>query len=103
MNAVPSELLRQTERLSESVTRPIPGSRKIHVEGSRPDLRVPMREIALTRTPTLFGGGDNRRSRSTTAPARTPIQPPTSTWPAACPRCARAGSKSAATPRCCPA
>ena len=59
MNAVPSELLRQTERLSESVTRPIPGSRKIHVEGSRPDLRVPMREIALTRTPTLFGGEDN--------------------------------------------
>ncbi|MFX7906635.1 phosphomethylpyrimidine synthase ThiC, partial [Acinetobacter baumannii] len=24
-----------------------------------PDLRVPMREIALARTPTLFGGEDN--------------------------------------------
>ena len=59
MNAVPSELLRQTEQLSESVTRPIPGSRKIHVQGSRPDLQVPMREIALTKTPTLFGGEDN--------------------------------------------
>ncbi|MFD0724080.1 phosphomethylpyrimidine synthase ThiC [Lysobacter brunescens] len=59
MNAVPSTLLQQTEQLSESVTRPIPGSRKIHVEGSRPDLRVPMREIALSRTPTLFGGEDN--------------------------------------------
>ena len=52
-------LLQQTEQLSESVTRPIPGSRKIHVEGSRPDLRVPMREIALTRTPTVFGGEEN--------------------------------------------
>ncbi|MBN8261871.1 MAG: phosphomethylpyrimidine synthase ThiC [Xanthomonadales bacterium] len=59
MNAVPSELLHQAERLSESVTRPIPGSRKIHVAGSRADLRVPMREIALSRTPTLFGGEDN--------------------------------------------
>ena len=46
MNAVPSTLLQQTEQLSESVTRPIPGSRKIYVEGSRPDIRVPMREIA---------------------------------------------------------
>jgi len=59
MNAVPSELIRQTEQLSEAVTRPIPGSRKIHAEGSRPDIRVPMREIAQTRTPTAFGGEDN--------------------------------------------
>ncbi|MBN6152121.1 phosphomethylpyrimidine synthase ThiC [Xanthomonas sp. AmX2] len=59
MNAVPSPLLQQTDTLSESVTRPIPGSRKIFVQGSRPDLRVPMREIGLTRTPTLFGGEDN--------------------------------------------
>ncbi|WP_226467892.1 phosphomethylpyrimidine synthase ThiC [Luteimonas panaciterrae] len=60
MNAVPSStLLQQTEQLSESVTRPIPGSRKIFVQGSQADLRVPMREIALTRTPTMFGGEDN--------------------------------------------
>jgi len=59
MNAVPSELLRQTAELSESVTRPIPGSRKIHVTGSRADLRVPMREIALADTPLLFGAEKN--------------------------------------------
>lgn len=59
MNAIPSELIQQAEKLSADVVRPIPGSRKIHVEGSRPDLRVPMREIALARTPTLFGGEDN--------------------------------------------
>jgi len=59
MNAVPSDLLRDTQRLSEEVVRPIPGSRKIHVEGSRSDLRVPMREIELARTPTMFGGEDN--------------------------------------------
>ncbi|GAB1406239.1 phosphomethylpyrimidine synthase ThiC [Thermomonas brevis] len=59
MNAVPSELLLQAEQLSAEVVRPIPGSRKVHVEGSRADLRVPMREIVLTTTPTLFGGEDN--------------------------------------------
>jgi phosphomethylpyrimidine synthase len=59
MNAVPSTLLQQTDQLSESVTRPIPGSRKIFVEGSRPDVRVAMREVALAQTPTLFGGEVN--------------------------------------------
>ncbi|QYR52803.1 phosphomethylpyrimidine synthase ThiC [Lysobacter soyae] len=59
MNAVPNELIRQTEELSETVTRPIPGSCKIHVQGSREDIRVPMREISLTTTPTLFGGEAN--------------------------------------------
>ncbi|GAB1597056.1 phosphomethylpyrimidine synthase ThiC [Lysobacter claricitrinus] len=59
MNAVATELLQQAEKLSADVVRPIPGSRKIQVEGSRPDIRVPMREIALARTPTLFGGEEN--------------------------------------------
>ncbi len=59
MNAVPSQLIRDTERLSEEVTRPIPGSHKIHVPGSRADLRVPMREVVQSQTPTLFGGEEN--------------------------------------------
>ncbi|MCC4586204.1 phosphomethylpyrimidine synthase ThiC [Xanthomonas sp. NCPPB 1067] len=59
MNAAPTVLQQHTQSLSGAVTQPIPGSRKIFVQGSRPDLQVPMREIALTRTPTLFGGEDN--------------------------------------------
>ena len=59
MNAVPSELLQQADRLSSDVVRPIPGSRKVFVEGSRPDIRVPMRAIDLAKTPTIFGGEDN--------------------------------------------
>ena len=51
MNAQPSELLQQAQQLSESVTRPIPGSTKVHVG----ELRVPMREIALSDTPKMFG------------------------------------------------
>src|SRR5699024_1921870 len=59
MNAVPDSLASQADQLSASVTRPIPGSRKVFVQGSRPDLRVPMREIAQAPTPAVFGGGDN--------------------------------------------
>ncbi|MDQ3287300.1 MAG: phosphomethylpyrimidine synthase ThiC, partial [Pseudomonadota bacterium] len=59
MNAVPSELLQEADRLSADVVRPIPGSSKTHVSGSRPDMKVPMREVALARTPTIFGGEDN--------------------------------------------
>ena len=55
MNAQLNPLQQQAQTLSESVTTPIPGSTKIHLEGSRPDLRVPMREIALSPTPKLFG------------------------------------------------
>jgi phosphomethylpyrimidine synthase len=59
MNALPSDLVRAAQELSEAVTRPIPGSRKVHVHGSRPDLKVPMREIEQAKTPTLFGGEAN--------------------------------------------
>jgi phosphomethylpyrimidine synthase len=59
MNAQPSDLARAAQELSESVVRPIPGSRKIHVSGSRADVRVPMREIVQETTPTMFGGEAN--------------------------------------------
>jgi len=59
MNALPNDLIRQTAELSEAVTRPIPGSRKVYVAGSRPDVRVPMREIALADTPLVFGAEKN--------------------------------------------
>ena len=59
MNAISPELAHAARALSATVTTPMPGSRKIHLAGSRPDLRVPMREIALAQTPTLFGGEPN--------------------------------------------
>lgn len=59
MNALPNDLARAAQELSEAVTRPIPGSRKIHVQGSRPDIQVPLREVCQAQTPTLFGGEEN--------------------------------------------
>ncbi|HZQ60175.1 MAG TPA: phosphomethylpyrimidine synthase ThiC [Casimicrobiaceae bacterium] len=38
---------------------PLPNSRKIFVEGSRADIRVPMREIAQADTPASFGSEKN--------------------------------------------
>lgn len=52
MSAIPEEFLKKTSRLSEEVTKPFPKSRKIYVEGSRPDLRVPVREICQDDTMT---------------------------------------------------
>ncbi len=36
-----------------------PRSRKLYVKGSRPDIRVPMREITLDETPAMFGSEAN--------------------------------------------
>ena len=42
--------------LTERITRtPFAASRKIHLQGSRPDLRVPLREVTLADTPAVFG------------------------------------------------
>ncbi len=45
--------------VDEAAIQPLPNSQKIYVAGSRPDIRVPMREIAQDDTPTMFGGEKN--------------------------------------------
>ena len=55
MSAIPQDFLRATAELSAAATRPFPNSRKLYLTGSRPDLRVPLREIAQQPTPTGFG------------------------------------------------
>jgi phosphomethylpyrimidine synthase len=59
MNAAPEDLLLETARLSEEAVRPFPASHKVYVTGSRPDLRVPMREISQCDTPAVFGAQPN--------------------------------------------
>ncbi|NNU86987.1 phosphomethylpyrimidine synthase ThiC [Geobacillus sp. MR] len=51
-----------------------PASRKVYVEGSRPDVRVPMREIALSPTKTPQGEVENKPVRvyDTTGPYTDP-------------------------------
>ena len=58
MNANP-KFLSATATVDEAAIAPLPNSRKIYVEGSRPDIRVPMREISQSDTEASFGGEKN--------------------------------------------
>ncbi|THF61943.1 phosphomethylpyrimidine synthase ThiC [Pseudothauera nasutitermitis] len=46
-------------RVDEAAVAPLPNSRKIYVQGSRQDIRVPMREISQADTPASFGAEPN--------------------------------------------
>lgn len=47
----PTELINQHEQDAKDLTRILPASQKVYVQGSRADIRVPFREITLTDTP----------------------------------------------------
>ncbi len=52
-----------TADLTSRITRtPFPGSRKIYIEGSRPDIRVPFREVSLTDTLVAEGSTTRREA-----------------------------------------
>ena len=59
MSAIPKEFASKTAQLSDEVTRPFPSSRKVYTTGSRPDIRVPMREVTLSPTHTSQGLEEN--------------------------------------------
>lgn len=58
-NLSPADQLAQHEQEAKDLTRILPASKKVYIQGSRPDIQVPMREIELTDTPTGLGGEKN--------------------------------------------
>ncbi len=58
MSANP-KFLEATAHVDDAAVHPLPNSRKVHITGSRPDLRVPMREITQAETPATFGAEKN--------------------------------------------
>ena len=58
MNANP-KFIAASAHVDEAAVHPLPRSRKVYVEGSRPDVRVPMREISQTDTPAAFSAEKN--------------------------------------------
>jgi phosphomethylpyrimidine synthase len=58
-NLSPAEVSAQHEQDAKDLTRILPASNKVYIQGSRPDIRVPFREISLTDTPTGLGGEHN--------------------------------------------
>ncbi|MFA7349262.1 MAG: phosphomethylpyrimidine synthase ThiC [Methylotenera sp.] len=66
MNATDKELsknlakfLTATAEVDPATTQAFAKSRKVYIEGSRPDIRVPFREISLSDTPSMFGAEKN--------------------------------------------
>ena len=58
-NLPSTDISAQHEQDAKDLTRILPASKKVYVEGSRPDIQVPFREISLTETPTGLGGEYN--------------------------------------------
>lgn len=59
MNTSIDKILSQTAQVDQASVQPFTGSQKMYVQGSRPDIRVPMRVVSLADTPTDFGGEKN--------------------------------------------
>ncbi|QKE61974.1 phosphomethylpyrimidine synthase ThiC [Aquipseudomonas campi] len=59
MRAEQAKNLSESAQVDQQSIQPFPRSQKVYVQGSRPDIRVPMREISLDVTPTAFGGEIN--------------------------------------------
>ena len=58
MNAI-TKFTAEAAHVDAAAIKPLPNSRKIYVAGSRPDLRVPMREISQDETPAEMGAEVN--------------------------------------------
>ncbi len=58
MNANP-QFLNTTAHVDEAAVKSLPNSRKVYIEGSRPDICVPMREISQSDTPAGMGHEKN--------------------------------------------
>lgn len=90
-----------TAAVDEAAVKPLPNSRKIYVQGSNPDIQVPMREIRQTDTMTGNGTEKIRRYGFTTLPVLIPIRPQKSIFvPVFCPY-AKNGSNLAKIPKSC--
>jgi len=59
MSALPDNLLHDAVTAKRASIKPFTASEKVYVEGSRSDIRVPMRKISQSDTPTAMGAETN--------------------------------------------
>lgn len=59
MNAVPDTHLHDAVTAKRASIQPFAASEKVHVQGSRSDIRVPMRKVSQSDTPTATGAQKN--------------------------------------------
>jgi len=62
MSAIPEEFLSKTAKVNDASVQAFPNSKKITITGNRDDIRVPMREIALTNLPDVEHDGRQQQS-----------------------------------------
>src|SRR5471030_719768 len=58
MSAIP-KFIAATAHVDDAAVQPLPNSHKVYVQGSLPDIRVPMRQISQSDTPASFGAEKN--------------------------------------------
>jgi phosphomethylpyrimidine synthase len=56
---ISTRFLAEDAHVDAAAIKPLPNSRKVYAEGSRPDIRVPMREISQADTPDGMGAEKN--------------------------------------------
>ena len=54
-----TKFVSETAEIDPATKQPFANSRKVYIEGSRPDIQVPFREISLSDTPSMFGAEKN--------------------------------------------
>ncbi len=54
-----TEFIAASAHVDEAAIHPLPHSSKVYVQGSRPELQVPMRQISQSDTPASFGNEPN--------------------------------------------
>jgi len=59
MSAVPKHVLHEAVTAKKASIKPFAASEKVYVEGSSPDIRVPLRKITQSDTPASFGAEQN--------------------------------------------
>ena len=59
MSAIPDTFLHEAVTAKRVSIQPFAASEKVYGEGRRPDIRVPMRKITQSDTPTGFGAEQN--------------------------------------------
>ena len=72
MNANP-QFLAATAHVDEAAVQPLPNSRKVYVQGSTPDIQVPMREISQSDTPLMFSGTPGQSNATAQVEKNPPI------------------------------
>ena len=61
-NPALNQIIAQHDEDAKDLTRVLPASKKVYIQGSRPDIAVPFREISLTDTPTGLAQGKKKKN-----------------------------------------